>query len=74
MEFIAILKVLQVGFGLWKTLEGNKYRDRANDLEKEYNEELDKRSNGRNYSQLKLDRIMRDTNTLAENFIKYAPR
>ena len=72
MEFGAILGVLEAGFKLWNSKEGNKYRDKVIKLRKDYNEELDKRSNGQRYSQLKLDRIMRDSKDLAEIFIKYA--
>lgn len=74
MDLSLIFGVLKAGFELWNTKEGNKYRDQVIDLEKEYNNELDKRSNGRRYSQLKLDRIMRDINSIAETFVKYAPK
>ena len=73
MDLAILFGVLKVGFELWNTKEGNKYRDKVIKLEKEYNEELDKRSQGIRYSQLKLDRIMRDVRSLAENFVKYAP-
>lgn len=74
MDIVTLsLGVLKVGFELWNTKEGNKYRDRVIKLTKDYNEELDKRSQGIRYSQLKLDRIMRDYSELAEIYIKYAP-
>lgn len=74
MNLSLIFGVLKAGFELWNTKEGNKYRDQVIELERDYNAELDKRSNGRRYSQLKLDRIMRDLNIIAENFVKYAPK
>lgn len=72
--FALLLGVLKSGFELWNTKEGNKFRDEIIKLEKEYLNELDKRSRGVRYSQLKLDRILRDTNIIATNFIKYAPK
>lgn len=74
MNLSLIFGVLKAGFELWNTKDGNKYRDDVIELEKEYFNELDKRSNGSRYSQLKLDRIMRDLDNIAENFIKYAPK
>lgn len=74
MDLTLAFGVLKAGFELWNTKEGNKYRDQVIKLEKEYNAELDKRSNGVRYSQLKLDRILRDTNIIGDNFIKYAPK
>jgi hypothetical protein len=74
MNLTLVFGVLKAGFELWNTKEGNKYRDQVTKLEKEYHNELDKRSLGKRYSQLKLDRIMRDIDTLAKNFIQYAPK
>lgn len=74
MDLSLTLGVLKAGLELWNTKEGNKYLDKIIKLEKAYYEELDKRSGGANYSQYKLDTIMRDINSIAENFVKYAPK
>ena len=62
MDLGLLLGVLEQALKLWNTKEGRKYLDKYLSLKKEYHEELDKRSQGKRYSQLKLDRIMRDIN------------
>ena len=74
MSLSLIFGVLKAGLELWNTKEGNKYLDRVIKLEKQYYEELDKRSNGRKYSQLKLDRIMRELETISESFVKFSSK
>jgi hypothetical protein len=63
--------VLEQGFKLWNTKEGNKYRDRVIELKEEYYEELKKPENIR--SQLYLDERLLDLGNLASSFISYSP-
>lgn len=70
MDFTLLLGVTKEALKLWNTKEGNKYLDKINKLEKEYNEELDKKSFGKPYSQLTLDECMRELKTISKNFLK----
>lgn len=72
--FTVLLGVLEQSLKLWNTKEGRKYLDQFIALKKEYNEELDKRAARKRYSQLKLDRIVRDINLIGEAFIKFGPK
>jgi hypothetical protein len=70
MEFSLILGVLKEGLKLWNAKEANKYIDKMISLEKDYYEELKKPHHER--SQLTLDSIMLDVETIARNFVKFA--
>lgn len=73
MDITLALRVLEQGLKLWNTKEGREYLEKFIKLRKDYDSEIDKRSNGRRYSQLKLDRIMREFETIGEAFTKYGP-
>lgn len=73
MDLSLALRVMEQGLKLWNTKEGREYLEKFIKLKKDYNAEIDKRSNGRRYSQLKLDRVMRDIETIGEAFTSYGP-
>ena len=73
MNVSIALGVLEQALKLWNTEEGKKYLERYIDLKNKYDEELDKRTNRIHYSQLKLDRIMRNIETIATAYTKYRP-
>lgn len=72
MDLGLILGVLKAGLELWNSKEGNKYRDKLIDLEREYYDELKKPFDER--SQLYLDERMLEINLIAKNFIQYASK
>lgn len=73
MDISLAFKILEQGLKLWNTKEGKEYLEKFIKLKEAYYAELDKRSSGRRYSQLKLDRIMRDIELIGEAFTRYAP-
>lgn len=70
MDLSLVLGVLKEGLKLWNAKEGDKYVKRMIKLEKDYYEELAKPFDTR--SQLTLDSIMLDIETIAKHFIQYA--
>lgn len=70
MELSLVLGLLKEGLKLWNTKEANKYLDLVLRLEKEYYEELSINEHDR--SQLRLDSILSELESIAKNFIKYA--
>jgi len=70
MELSLVLGLLKEGLKLWNTKESNKYLDLVMGLEKEYYEELSLNESDR--SQLRLDSIMQDLESIAKNFLKYS--
>lgn len=68
MDFGLLLGVLKEGLKLWNSKEGTKYLDKINKLEKEFNEELDRKSQGLPYSQFAMDDCLRELKQIAKNF------
>jgi hypothetical protein len=68
-----LLKILEHGLSIWdkKTEEGKGHYKRFLKNKKEYHNEMDKRSNGKKYSQLAIDRSLRDIEDTAEAYYKF---
>lgn len=66
-----LLKILGEGLKAWNTSQGKKEYNQYLRLMRDYNEELDKKSRFGRYSQLKLDRVLRDINLIADAYYKY---
>jgi len=69
MNLELALGVLKEGLKLWNAKEANKYLDKIIKLEASYYGILEKPERLR--SQLALDKLLRDINSVAKNFIKY---
>jgi hypothetical protein len=72
MEFGLVLSILKEGLSLSNTLIDRKYLDRVIKLEKDYYDELSRDFNER--SDLALDSIMLELQTIAAVFAKYKPK
>ncbi len=64
-----VLSILKEGLKLSNTITDRKYLDRVIDLEKEYNEEISKPD--ADQSDLAIDGILFELETIARNFAKY---
>jgi hypothetical protein len=69
MNLELALGVLKEGLKLWNSKEGTKYLDKMIKLEAEYYGILEKPERLR--SQLALDKLMREFQSIAKNFVKY---
>ena len=67
MGYAVFFQVLAEGFKLWNTKEGNKYRDRVYDLEKDYLNEINKPREKR--SNANLDYIDEQLYLLSKLFV-----
>lgn len=72
MELGLILGVLKEGLKLWNSKEATKYIDKMIRLEKDYYNELKRPVHER--SQLTLDSILLDIETIAKHFVQYASK
>lgn len=72
MDFLTpLFGALEQGFGLWKTKEGNKYRDEVISLRQEYSDEMLKPD--QDQSDLTIIRIQRRVLILCETFGQFKP-
>lgn len=72
MEWLVpLLGALEQGFGLWRTREGNKYRDEVIELRQEYSDEMLKPDEDQ--SDLAIVRIKRRVRILYKTFIEFKP-
>jgi hypothetical protein len=69
----SLLGALHKALSLWDTKEGRKYLDDFLENKKDYDEELDKRSSGKRYSQRRLDTSLRNLGNIADAYNKYGP-
>jgi hypothetical protein len=69
MNLELALGVLKEGLKLWNAKEATKYLDKVIKLEAEYYGILSKPEKLR--SQLALDKLLREFNSVAKNFVKY---
>ena len=69
MEISLILGILKAGLDLWSSKEGNKYRDRIIELEKDYHAEAAKPFDTRD--QLVIDKCLLEIKVIAKNFIQF---
>lgn len=82
----ALFGVLEQGLKLWNSKESTKYLDRVIKIKKEYYEELAKvefdpfnheheKMDGSAFrSQLTLDRLMLELETICQSFAEYSPK
>jgi len=67
----SLLGILEEGLKLWNSNEGKELYNKYMSAKKEWDDEMDKRSRGYQYSQLAIDRSMRDIRDIADAYYKY---
>lgn len=67
----SLLGILEEGLKAWNDASGKELYNKYMSAKKEWQDEMDKRSSGRRYSQLTLDRSMRTIRDIADAYYKY---
>ena len=67
----SLLAILEQGLKAWNDRSGKELYNKYMSAKKEWDDEMDKRSNGGQYSQLAIDRSMRDITDIADAYYKY---
>lgn len=67
----ALLGILEHGLSIWDTKEGRSLFTDYKKNKKKRDEQLDKRAKGLKYSQLAIDRSMRNIKDISEAYHKY---
>ena len=66
-----LLEILGQGLKAWNAERGRSLYTQYLKLMKEYNEEIDRKSRTGKYSQLKVDRVLRDLRLIAESYVEF---
>jgi len=66
-----LLQILGEGLKAWNTERGRSLYNEYVGLMKEYNDELDRKARTGRYSQLKVDRVLRDLKLIAESYVEF---
>lgn len=67
----SLLGILEHGLSIWDTKEGRALYSEYKQNKKKRDEQLDKRAKGLKYSQLAIDRSMRNIKDISESYYKF---
>lgn len=66
-----LLKILEHGLSIWDSKEGKSFYNAYLKAKKKRDEQMDKKARGLKYSQLAVDRSMREIADIAEAYAKF---
>lgn len=67
----SLLGILFEGLKAWNTERGRSLYKEAREAKDEYDKQMDKRAKGGRYSQLALDKSLRDLRNISDAYYKY---
>lgn len=67
----SLLGILFEGLKAWNTERGRSLYDEARKAKDEYDTQMDRKTKGGRYSQLALDRSLRDLRNISDAYYKY---